>query len=105
MDTYLVKVEHCLGNAGNLTLINTTLSNSTSTNNGGAIFNVGNLKIINSIIANNKAELGGAIFADAFAGRGSLVIINTTFTNNTAKGNNRDKAGRQIGRASCRERV
>ena len=85
-----------LGNAGNLTLINTTLSNSTSTNNGGAIYNVGNLKIINSIIANNKAELGGAIFADAFAGRGSLVIINTTFTNNTAKGNNRDKAGGAI---------
>ena len=52
-----------LGNNGDLTLINCTLSDSKSEKNGGAIYNARYLTVINSTFENNVAEKnGGAIF-------------------------------------------
>ena len=78
-----------LGNSNKLTLINCTLANSSaSDNNGGAIYNVGKLTIINSTIANNSAKEGGAIFTnDALAVGASIKLINSSFINNYASGN------------------
>ena len=78
-----------IGSAGNLTIINCTLANSTSEKNGGAIYNAGKLTVIDSIFENNTASKnGGAIFTQS-AGIGiipSLYINNSSFRNNDAEG-------------------
>ena len=85
-----------IGNAGDLTLINTTLSNSKSSRNGGAIYNVGNLTVINATIANNKATIGGAIFIDKFStSECNIKFQNVVFKENEASGYN-DHAGGAI---------
>ena len=83
-----------IGNAGDLTLINTTLSNSKSNKNGGAIYNVGNLVIINATIANNKATVGGAIFIDKFNyDTCTIKFQNVVFEDNEASGDNNHAGG------------
>ena len=85
-----------IGNAGDLTLINTTLSNSKSSRNGGAIYNVGKLTVINATIANNKATIGGAIFIDKFStSECNIKFQNVVFKDNEASGYN-DHAGGAI---------
>ena len=83
-----------IGNAGDLTLINTTFTNSKSNKNGGAIYSVGNLTIINSTIANNKATIGGAIFIDKFNDDYvNIKFQNVIFENNVATGENKHGGG------------
>ena len=83
-----------IGNAGDLTLINTTLSNSKSGRNGGAIYNVGNLTVINATIANNKATIGGAIFIDKFSTyECNIKFQNIVFKDNKASGYNNHAGG------------
>ncbi len=64
---------------GELTIINSTISNSTGSENGGAIYNnLGKLKIYNSNIINNSAaQYGGAIYT-----LGENYLENTNFTGN-----------------------
>jgi len=90
----------------NVTLINLTLTNSTSINYGGAIVNYGTLIINNCTFYNNTATEGGAIcnyfdsnltvnnskFTDnigkndsgAIVSVGTLTVTNSTFTGNSA---------------------
>lgn len=83
-----------IGNAGDLTLINTTLSNSKSSKNGGAIYNAGNLTVINATIANNKATIGGAIFIDKFNDYNyNIKFQNVVFKDNEASGENNHAGG------------
>ena len=83
-----------IGNAGDLTLINTTLSNSKSGRNGGAIYNIGNLTVINATIANNKATIGGAIFIDKFSTyECNIKFQNIVFKDNKASGYNNHAGG------------
>jgi len=79
-----------LGNNNNLTLINCVLANSSTgpENNGGAIYNGGKLTLINTIIANCAARAGGAIFTqDPLAKGNAIKLINSSFENNFASGN------------------
>ena len=69
-----------------LTLINVTLKNANSLNQGGAIYNKGELIIINSTLENNTAKpiggstsQGGAIYNTA-----KTTIINSTLKKNNA---------------------
>ncbi len=83
-----------IGNAGDLTLIDTTLSNSKSSKNGGAIYNAGNLTVINATIANNKATIGGAIFIDKFNDYNyNIKFQNVVFKDNEASGENNHAGG------------
>ncbi|WP_292743874.1 Ig-like domain repeat protein, partial [Methanobrevibacter sp.] len=84
-----------LGNSGKLTLQGCTLANSTSSKNGGAIYNVAELMVIDSVFENNKAaQNGGAIFSQAAAGfTPELYVVGTTFTNNNAKGSSNFAGG------------
>ena len=65
-----------------LTLINLTLKNGNSTENGGLIYNEGGqITIKNCILSNSQGyENGGAIYTNF----GTLNIENTLFTNNSA---------------------
>ncbi|AEG18409.1 Ig-like domain-containing protein [Methanobacterium paludis] len=70
-------------NGGTLTITNSTLTNNTATSGGGvggAIYNDNTLNITNSTFTGNTAWDGGAIYNYG----GSLTIENSTFTNNTA---------------------
>jgi predicted outer membrane repeat protein len=71
----------------NLTIINLTLTNGTSNNGGGAIYNSGTLTVDKSTFTNNTAtattDYGGAIYNNG----GTLTVENSTFTNNTATTN------------------
>ncbi|MHC0061779.1 beta strand repeat-containing protein [Nostoc sp. UIC 10890] len=81
-----------IGNTGTLTIINSTISgNSAVGNSGGGIVNSsGTLTIINSTISGNTADrIGGGI--GSF--NGSTTIISSTITNNTAKNIQNDVAG------------
>lgn len=66
----------------NLTLKNLTLSHGavTGTNKGGAIFNNGTLTLINTTFTNNTASAGGG----AIYNSGNLTSTNSTFSNNAA---------------------
>ena len=77
-----------IGNSNELTLINCTLANSTAAgeNNGGAIFSVGKLTIINTTIANCSATRGGAVYTQTEKDDAGIIIVNSTFENNVAKG-------------------
>ena len=83
------------GNSGKLTIQGCTLANSTSSKNGGAIYNVADLMVIDSVFENNKAaQNGGAIFSQAAAGfTPELYVVGTTFTNNNAKGSSNFAGG------------
>ena len=64
-----------------LTLINLTLTSGTA-NNGGAIYNNGTLTVVNCTILNNTSiNQGGAIYNNY----GTITLNNTTIQNNTAK--------------------
>lgn len=81
-----------IGNTGTLTIINSTISgNSAVGNSGGGIVNSsGTLTIINSTISGNTADrIGGGI--GSF--NGSTTIISSTITNNTSKNIQNDVAG------------
>ncbi|WP_409200530.1 right-handed parallel beta-helix repeat-containing protein [Methanobrevibacter sp. DSM 116169] len=82
-------------NLGNLTLKNTSLFNSKSSQNGGAIYNTGNLVIIDSKLINNSADnLGGAIYMDKNTlGDNTLTIVNSIFDGNHVKGTNNKGGG------------
>lgn len=69
-----------LTNLGNLTLVNSTISDSVSDYYGGAISNFGTLNIQNgSIVNNSAAENGGGIYNE-----GTLTLTNTLISNNGA---------------------
>ena len=64
----------------NVNLINVTLTNGYSANEGGAIENYGNLVIVDSIISNTHSERGGINCYD----KSYLTVYNTLFEKNTA---------------------
>jgi len=79
-----------LGNGNKLTLIDCVLANSSTgpLYNGGAIYSVGQVTLINTTIANCSAREGGAIFTNNALSKGNaLVLVNSTFINNVASGN------------------
>jgi len=69
---------------GNLSLINSTISNNGTFNNGGGIatFDFSTVNIINSTISNNSASFSGA--AIDMSGDSIVDIINTTMSGNQA---------------------
>jgi serine/threonine protein kinase len=69
-----------LDNQGTLKLINTTISDNTSSGTGGGIFNENTLTLINSTVSNNSAQHGGGIYN--YGGR--LTVINSTISGNKA---------------------
>lgn len=70
-----------ISNRGTLTIRNSTISNNTSDQNGGALGNYGTLSLINSTVAeNNAANDGGAIYNDG----GALNLTSSTVTGNSA---------------------
>ncbi|MCE7698031.1 MAG: hypothetical protein K8E24_004075 [Methanobacterium paludis] len=66
-----------------VTITNLTLTNGTTTNVGGAIYNGGTLTITNSTLTNNTATSGGGV-GGAIYNDNTLNITNSTFTGNTA---------------------
>ena len=71
-------------NFGNLTIVDTVVRDSVSTQKGGGIYNEssGTLEVINSLIANNQTTVdGGGIASD-----GELTIRNSTIDNNENTG-------------------
>ncbi len=72
-----------INNAGNLTLLNSQIINSSTYSNGAAIYNTGNLTLINTSIDNSfftgNYGYGGAIYSNNL-----LTIINSSFENNVA---------------------
>lgn len=76
---------------GNLTLITSTLSGNRTVHNympsGGGVYNAGNLSMINSTLSENIVEgmlaVGGGIYNS-----GSLMLTNSTLSGNIAKGDN-----------------
>src|SRR4029077_7376221 len=65
--------------SGTLTVLNTTLSNNTAANDGGAIDNAGTATITDSTIALNSAGLGGGIH-----NAGTLTVVSATIADNKA---------------------
>lgn len=65
-----------------LTLQNLTISNGFSATSSGGIRNQGTLVITNSTFSNNTGRSGGAIYNS-----GAVKITSSTFTNNNANGN------------------
>ncbi|MGH2586882.1 MAG: choice-of-anchor Q domain-containing protein [Dehalococcoidia bacterium] len=77
--------------AGDLTIIDSTITNNEASGAGGAIYNDnGTLTITDSTVSNNSAvgvgNGGGAIFNAGHDGGGTLTIKDSTFTNNQAVG-------------------
>ncbi|WP_339732882.1 choice-of-anchor Q domain-containing protein [uncultured Gimesia sp.] len=69
---------------GDVSIINSTLSENHSSNNGGGFFSLsGFVNIVNSTISGNSAKNGGAIYTRP-EGPGSIMISNSTITGNTA---------------------
>jgi hypothetical protein len=65
------------------TLINCTLKNNFSDDDGGAIFSVGaNATIINTFIVDNGARIAGGGITNF--GNGTITVINSTIVNNSA---------------------
>ena len=63
----------------NVTITNLTLTNATTTVNGGAIYNQGSLTVTNCTFTGNTADCGGFIYNE-----GTFTANNCTLTNNTA---------------------
>ncbi|MGZ4976659.1 MAG: hypothetical protein ACXV8O_05845 [Methylobacter sp.] len=79
-----------LGEAGNLSLKYSTVSNNSSVSAGGGIFTYGGtMKIVNSNIDSNQAKHddGGGIYVNPRFGPGILDITNSRIRNNTAANN------------------
>ncbi len=71
-----------IANAGDLTIINSTLAGNTAGESGGAIYNVGDVRIENSTISDNDALAdGGGIFN---VDEGRVTILNSTLSGNEA---------------------
>lgn len=69
---------------GNLTVINSLITNNSSPNTGGGIYGSGTTQILNSTISNNKAGwVGGGL--DIASDTARATIIGSTFLNNFAK--------------------
>src|SRR5260370_1685119 len=70
-----------IGNSGTLSVTNSTISSSTSTNFGGGIANGINntLTVSDSTVSGNMANDGGGI-----SNRGTLTVTNSTISGNTA---------------------
>jgi hypothetical protein len=72
-----------IASAGNLTLVDSTLSDNTANgNNGGGLFNLGTATITGSLFTGGTASEGGGIFND-----GTLSLSGSTLTGNTASNN------------------
>ena len=71
-----------LNSTGKLTLINITLLNAHTTENGGTIYcEGGEINLKNCIVKNSRAEINGGVI---YNNLGSLNIEDTCFTNNSA---------------------
>ncbi|HVE58033.1 MAG TPA: FG-GAP-like repeat-containing protein [Pyrinomonadaceae bacterium] len=64
--------------AGKVTIMNSTISNNTSSIYGGAIYNISKLTVINSTISDNTAALTGGIYSDR-----DIYLYNSTVAFNT----------------------
>ncbi|MDV3002516.1 MAG: hypothetical protein N5P05_004171 (plasmid) [Chroococcopsis gigantea SAG 12.99] len=64
-------------NSGELTLVNSKVTNNNS-QSGGGIYNTGKLNLINTSSTDNTSSRGGGIYQQS----GTLNIINSTITNN-----------------------
>jgi CSLREA domain-containing protein len=71
-------------NSGNLTLINSTVTNNRANGSGGGIYNDGVLAIFSSTIDHNTANSNGGGLANASSG--SVSLTNSTVSNNTGNG-------------------
>ena len=74
------------GNSGNISAISGIFSNNTASNRGGAIYNAGSGTInkISAVFENNTADKGGAVSNAGTGSSGTMIIENSTFTNNHA---------------------
>ncbi|MEC4983364.1 MAG: Calx-beta domain-containing protein [Oscillatoria sp. PMC 1068.18] len=78
---------------GTVTINNSTLSNNTAADDGGAILNQGTMRITGSTLTGNTAigdgggdDGGGAIENDGAAGGGILIVEDSTISDNSANG-------------------
>ena len=73
---------------GTANIVNCTVTGNKSTTSGGGIYvaGAGAANITNTLVADNSAKYGGGLFAYGRAGK-SVVVTNTTITNNTATTN------------------
>ena len=74
-------------NNGKLTVTGCTIASNSAAmslkNQGGGIFNAGTLNLYSSTVSDNKASDGAGIFNDG----GTVTIVNSTFSGNTATTN------------------
>ncbi len=69
-------------NAGDLKVINSTISGNSADREGGGVYsNLGNFSISNSTISDNSSWLGGGVYQLA----GNLTVTSTTISDNSAR--------------------
>jgi len=70
-----------IDNNGNLTIINSTVTNNQAFSYGGGIYNTGNLNLIKSSVYGNSADLHGGGIDNSTA---TTTVLNSTIAGNTA---------------------
>jgi hypothetical protein len=72
--------------AADLTILNSTISDSYAAENGGGIYNLGDLTLINSTLSGNTANgYGGGLHSGGLTATGeTATLINTTLAGNSA---------------------
>ena len=82
-------------NYGNLTVVNSTITNNRASSAGGGIFNGGTLGLANCTLSDNSASVGGGIYdsngrndyGTPLTKYGMLTLVNCTLADNSATGN------------------
>ncbi|NND96300.1 MAG: DUF4347 domain-containing protein, partial [Pirellulaceae bacterium] len=73
-------------NAGTVTLVDSTISDNTSTNQGGGLFNDATAVATGSTFSGNNAIDGAGIYNSNFGSVQTLTLTNVTLSGNTASG-------------------
>ena len=69
---------------GKVTVMNSTLSGNSAVAFGGGIYNTGTLTVTGSVLNGNTIIAGGSGGGGIYTGNGTVVVANSTFTNNSA---------------------